>query len=242
MNKIKEYIKKIDTKTKIITIISVIIVVIILTLMLVLTRRNKQVSEDDIYGVFPSEVRQIYSNLVNISCSGDLYFDIELDGDEIDVNNINKIDLLNYIFSYLDKKDFLKNKFSVDVLKDAANRLFLDNIDVLVNFTNFNYGKYTYTLKNNQIIRTSNECISNNNYVSYLYGYSWSDDILKIDVNIGYLKDGILYDFDDNELGEYDGDKSKLANLMKNVSYYRMTYIKDNGVYKFKSIKWMNRV
>jgi hypothetical protein len=76
--------------------------------------------------------------------------------------------------------------------------------------------------------------------VLHLYGYSGTKE-LSIDVNVAYLKDGVLYDYNDKMLGEYDGDVTKLPKLTSDVSYYRLNYVNKNGNLKLTSIEWKNK-
>ena len=62
-----------------------------------------------------------------------------------------------------------------------------------------------------------------------------------MDVNVAYLKDGILYNYDNQNLGEYDGDATKLAELTENTSYFRFNYGKDGDTFKLLSIEWKHR-
>ena len=55
------------------------------------------------------------------------------------------------------------------------------------------------------------------------------------------MKDGILYNYNNKKLGEYDGDVSKLSKLTEDTSYYRVNYVKDNDKFKLVSVEWKNR-
>ena len=41
------------------------------------------------------------------------------------------MDLLNYMFSYLDKNNQLADKFSIDTLKNAEDKLFYNNVNLI---------------------------------------------------------------------------------------------------------------
>ena len=84
--------------------------------------------------------------------------------------------------------------------------------------------------------------VSDKNYITHLYGYSYNVHELSIDVNIGYLDNGVLYDLADNRLGEYTGEVKELQDLFKTNSFYRYNYVKDDGMYKLISVEWMDRI
>ena len=97
---------------------------------------------------------------------------------------------------------------------------------------------YEYNYNSGKITRKKSNCVKKDiKYVSHLYGYFTNEDNLFMDVNIGYLKDGVLYDLDDNKLGSYDEDISKLSNLMQKASYYRFNYVKDKDDFKLSKIE-----
>jgi hypothetical protein len=75
-----------------------------------------------------------------------------------------------------------------------------------------------------------------------LYGYSVGKERLSMDVNVGYLKDGILYDYHDNNLGEYNGDVTMLPKIMDKTTFYRFIYVKENGIFKLSQVEHKNRV
>lgn len=228
-------------RKKIIIIICGVLILSIIIVLITVKRKNSLFVLDKIYNVYPEEVRNLYQNMVDVDCNGDLFFDIDMDKD-YNIDNIDNKYLLTYMFSYLDKNKLLDN-IDINILKDTSNKLFHSNKDIISDINNFSYGNYTYKIdNNNNITRDKYECVKNNNYVSYLYSYMYDYNNLYVDVSIGYEKDGKLYNFDNEELGSYDGDKSKLTGLMNNASYYRLYYVKKNGVFKLDRIKWMDVV
>ena len=236
MNKIKELLKN---KINVYVVISVIIVLSVLILMIVLNGKNivKNYYElNKIYDMYPNDVRDIYSNIVDVSCSGDLKFDIDV-GSELDIDKINKDNLLNYMFSYMDKNNLLGNNLDVSVYTEASKKLF--DMDIIKNTKSFNYNGYTYTFAKDKVGRKNSECHSDNKHVSHLYGYSYNEDGLSIDIKVGYAKDGKLYDYDNNPLGDYSGNREVLSDLLRMASYYRLVYVKKNGELKLSKVKFM---
>ena len=224
-------------------IIVIVLGLLIISVVIVLLSRNKDRKEkfvlDKIYDVYPEEVRELYSNMVNVSCNGDIHFDIAIDAGEIEINNINKNNLLDYMFSYMDKFDLLSDEINESSIKEVEKDIFGGSIDLINNINSYQYDNYLYNFAKGKITREKVECNnSDKQYVLFLYGYFHDDNKLSLDINVSYLKDGILYDLDDNKLGEYDGNSSKLFNLTEYASYYRVSYIKENDKYKLFSIQW----
>ena len=240
----KDKLKKFfSNKQNKVTVIVVVIVVIVVVLVALLFKREKEKFVlNEIYDVYPEEVRELYSNMVSISCNGDLYIDVKLDSGILKVENIDRNKLMNYMFSYLDKNNLLEDEMNVKIIQNTANDLFASkiNFDDLVN--NFSYDGYTYTVSNNIIKRKSSECVKEKEYVSNLFGYSYNSNELSIDVEIGYMEDGNLFDLTGKKLGEYDGDVSKLGELFKTSPHYRYNFVLNNKTYKLTSIELKSRI
>ena len=236
--KIRNFFKK---KRNIIIVVSLVIILLIVILLLIFNKKNDKFALNSFYNNYPVEVRKLYSNIVSVSCSGDLHLNISLDEDATAVSEIDKNDLLNYMFSYLDKNSKLSDKFDIAIINDAQRKLFLGDVKPFDGIKTYDYGNYTYTIDGRTITRKVKKCTSDNEYVTFLYGGSFKEDKISMDVNVGYKKDGILYDYNDTRLGEYDGDVSKLSNLMSKTTFYRFIYIKQNGVYKLASVQHKSR-
>ena len=61
---------------------------------------------------------------------------------------------------------------------------------------------------------------------------------MSIDVNIGYSIEGILYDMEDTELGDYDGNPGNIKEMFIASPYYRFNYIKMNNRYRLDSVEF----
>ena len=252
LNKIKNlfskfiaFIKKILSvkKNRIIAIILTFVILIIILVILFSNGKKDKFALDDYYEKFyPAEVRKVYSNLVKVSCGGDLKFDLDVDSGEKKVSELSKNNLLDYMFSYLDKNGELTDNIKDSVIKKTAKKLFNEDVDLLDSIKDYNYGGYTYTLNNGKITRKKHECdIINEKHVLHLYGFSSDKNNLYIDINVSYLKDGILYGYDGKQLGEYAEDVSKLPSLTEETSYYHMAYLRDKDDYRLVSVEWRNR-
>ncbi len=229
-------------KRNIIITIIVAIIIIGLILIIVFHKKDNRFALNEIYDIYPGEVRKLYSNIVEIPCTGDLHLDdITINAEQTSIDDINKNNLLDYLFSNIDKNEGLNDKMEISLIKKRQKELFNTNLDLTETINNYQYGEYLYTIEGNKVTRKAAECKNDIKYVTFLYGYSWNNNLLSMDVNISYLKDGILYDLADNKLGSYNGDVSKLFSLTKTTSYYKFNYVKKSGDFKLDSVRWMNR-
>ena len=247
-----EKIKKI-LSNKIYLIITIVVVVLLILAIVLFLLPNKSNSDktsdkyilDKAYDVYPDEVRSVYSNFVDVSCDGDIHFNLDADGGSVDVTKLDNQDLLNYMFSYMEKNSLLTDEIKKNQIKEIERNLFDKKIDIVNKIKSFSYNGYTYNLSGNKVKRVANACSKvEKMYVTHLYGYylDAEKNTLSIDVMAGYLKDGILYTLDDKEMGKYDGDKQKLSTLMEIASYYRASYTRyDKGKYKLASIELKRR-
>ena len=232
-----------DKKLLIIVIIIIFIALVISSFAIIKEENEKEkFTLDPIYNVYPKEVRDLYTNIVSISCLGDLKLEFPKKQDNLVVSNMSKDNLLNYLFSYLDKNGKLGETVDLNVIREAIKKLFARDIDLIGEINNFQYGDFVYSLDKNIVRRTVKECKNNNyEYISQLYGYSNTTELLSMDINIGYLKNGYLYDLSGKKLGKYDGDKNKIGSLFVGNSYYRYNYVLDGETYKLLSVEWVNR-
>ena len=221
-------------------IIFVAIIIIIFAMFNHNWNKKSEFELDEIYKVYPEDVQKLYTNFVQVSCSGDLHFNFS-DKEQLKLEDIDKKDLLSYMFSYMDKNSLLSDNIDVSVINDTEKLLFYGKLELSDYIKNYQYGEYVYDLNNGKIERKKQKCISDVTYISSLFGYTADTKVLSIDMNITYLKDGILYDIKNNELGKYDGKTSTFSELTEKIPYYRINYVKNNDKYKLDSINIMNR-
>ena len=240
VEKIKKFFKVKKNRNVAIAIAAIILIVIIVAIITDKARKNR-FALNTIYNVYPEEVRELYSNIVEVSCSGDLHLNISLDTGKVELKDMDKNNLIDYMFSNLDKNNMLSNKMESNIIEKTASKLFYGDINLKELINNYNYNGYIYNVDKKTITRKEDTCKSDMNYVSDLYGYSYNANELSVDVNIGYLKDGTLYDLADTNIGAYDGDAKQLREMFKSSSFYRFNYVLDNKVYKLKSVEWNSR-
>ena len=237
------YIKKFF-KNRINAIIVVIVLVVLIVIFLVSSisaNKRKSMLSGNEYDMYSSEVERVYANMNDVSCNGALYFKIEADKGPAMVSYIDKNNLLDYLFSNLDKNGELTDKFSKSLITKTEKELFVDKLNLVKEIKNYQYGDYVYNKRGTKIVRKKQECVSSNNYVSYLYGYSLDKNELHMDVNFGYVKEEVLYDLNNKNIGKYDKNEN-VANLFDNSPYYHFVYVKKGGLFKLKSIELINKV
>ena len=240
--KIVKLIKKLNKKTWIIIGAVFLVLVVLLILMLTVFNKNNKFALDGIYDVYPEDVRNLYKNVVSVSCTGDLKVNIEIDKGSTNVLEMDRKDLLNYVFSYLDKNNLLTDKIKPSVITDASKKLFEEKINLLNDINNFQYSNFVYTFDGSNIVRTKKDCVAGEtSHITHLFGYYVDDNHLYVDMSVGYLKNGVLYNYKDKELGKYSGNKTELPDLMENTSYYRFSYKKDRDEFKLEAVEWKNR-
>ena len=238
-NKVKGFF---EGRLWLLILIAVIIVMAIVSIILSTGKKKDKFALNEIYDYAPEEVRKVYSNFVSVGCIGDLNFDIKVDSGEQTLDKINKEVLLNYLFSYLDKNNMLDDKVTTSEIDKAERELFDTNLNLKDSVNEFNYNGYVYNLEAGKIKKEKKECPEvEKQYVLHLYGFYQDRNKLNIDINVSYLKGGMLYTVGDKELGKYDGDVSKLPKLTETTSYYRATFIIEGNNVKLHSIEHKNR-
>ena len=232
-----------SNKKKFILLSAILLVIIIIIIICVhLFKKDIYVGIDEpITDVYPEDVEGLYNMMVGVSCTGDLYFDIKLDSGKNMIDSIDTKGLLDYLFSYLDKNNLLSDKMDAKLISDEASKLLYGESNLIDNIQKYQYGNYIYDVNGNKIIRSESKCSNEKIYVTQLYGYSYNDLELSMDVNIGYLNSNVLYTLDGNKLGSYSGDKTELDTLFTTNSYYRYNFVKNDGIYKLSSVELVSK-
>ena len=240
---ILDAVKKFFSVKRNIIITAIVILIIIILFIIFHNKKSNEFVLNEVYDIYPDEVRELYANFVDVSCSGDMHLSINVDSGAYDINHIPKKDLLNYMFSYLDKNGMLADSITDNVIEKVQRQLFNGDVNLLSEIKAFSYGGNIYDYASGKVTKKGSKCEESDvTYVTHLYGYYWKNDKLSIDIMVGYLKDGTLYTYDDKEMGKYDGDASKLSSLMEPASYYRISYIRyDQNKYKLSSVEWRHK-
>ncbi len=140
--------------------------------------------------------------------------------------------LLYLIFGQMKKDNVLKNSVALADYYQSAEKI-IGQINVPDKIENYIYDGYIYNLVGNEITREKYNCGSKK-YVSKLYGYTSSENEIRLDVKVGYILDGNVYDINDKLLGEYKSDT--LNKLLDKSTKEVYTYHKENGHYILESI------
>lgn len=225
---------------KIILILLILIICIIVINMIVKGSSAKYVL-DKIYDVYPDEVRELYQNVLDVSCNGDMNFDIKLGELPTDINKVNKELLAVYVISYLDKNDLFVDGMPYSQFVDAEKELLNTDSDLLSKVASFQYGDYRYVHMGDKIVRQENACVKGNyENLMHLYAFSYNEDYLSVYVNYGRIKDGKVYSANDIYLSEYNSE-TNLTDALIEASYYVFKFIKDGGKYKLHSIQHLSK-
>ena len=235
--KIKEYLKKIGLKYGMLIIFLASIVIFVLALILHFENKHREYMLDSIYDVYPSEVKELYRYLVDANCSGDIKFNVQLDSGNISVKDIDRDNLMDYLFNYLEKKGILEDTIDKKTVNETINKIFTEKVDLIGDIKSYEYDGYVYTYNGKSINRKSSECKDDIKYISHLYGYGNKENTLYMDIKIGYLKDDTLYELDGKELGKYNNNKEE---IFKNSPYYRVYYVKSINGYKLDKVKYVS--
>ncbi len=258
-NNKKESIKKtkvvdkieLSFKAKFITIFKqnwkkfLIVIVLILSLWLIITRLTKKGTSakyvlDKIYDVYPSEVTELYQNILDVSCNGDMSFDITI-GPSVDIKDINKENLAVYVISYLEKNDLFTNDMSYSKFVETEKQLLNTDSDLLSKVPSIQYGDYRYVHMGDKIVKQENSCIVGDyENLMHLYSYSYNEDYLYVYVNYGRIKEGKIYNSNDVMLSDYN-DSTNLTDALVEAPYYIFTFVKDAEKYKLHSIQLANK-
>lgn len=201
--------------------VAVLVVIVVLGFFIY----NKFIKKDEKVIVKHGTVDKLYDVVKVTKCSN-----IGGVGEE----DFSQDTLLYVIFQQLAKDEKLSDEISLGDFKKSAKKVLGDDKVVPQDFSNYAYDGYSYTLSDNVITRTQGIC-SDKEYKSKLYGYTFSDDELIVNVKVGYVKDGKLYNVNDEELADYDEEKE---NTQMDLSTSRIyTYSKNGNNYYLKSVK-----
>ena len=232
------------TRTHIIVIAAILLIAIIVAIICIVKHEPDVLigSNEVISDVYPEDVDSLYVAMDDVSCSGGLHFDIKLDDEKNLTDTIDRKGLLDYVFSYMDKNNMLSDEISMKFFNSNVNALIYSAPKLIESIKDYQYGDYVYNYHGGVITRKkSKKCTSDKQYVTRLYGYSYDELELAMDVSVGYLDNGILYSLEGVKLGAYDGDKSKLLSLFAPASYYRYYFVKSDGSYKLSSVEVVSK-
>ena len=233
--KLVELFKKLDKKIQI--AIGSAALVLLVVLVFLLFGINKY-SVQKISTVTDDEIDELYSNTIEISCKGDLHFDIFSTDELVSVKDIRNANLINILFKYLDRNNLLDDNLTKSIVDETAYKLFYGDISLFDSIVNFQYGKYLYNTDGKKVVRREMECMDEETvYYNNFSEYEVKDNELLVDLHIGYAKLGNLYDLNNNKLGKFVGDKSNFTEAFNTSTYYRLHYLKSKNSYKLSGVE-----
>ncbi len=151
----------------------------------------------------------------------------------VNEDNMGEDTILYLVFTKLKKDDKLADHISVKDYRDAAKTILGKDEALPDSFSNYDFDGYIYTLSDNTIKRTKGVC-SDKQYISKLYGYSYNETELTVNVKISYIKDKKIYNLEDKELGDYD--EKTLNDTLDYGTGKVYTYYKSENDYYLKEI------
>ena len=241
LDKIKLEFENLKQDKKKLAIVCGGVVAFVIILIILITVLNRY-PINKIGKITDADVKELYSNTTEISCTGDLHFDIYSTDEYVPVEEIRNSNLINYLFKYLDRNNLLNDNLTKKIVDQATYKLFYGKIKLFDSIVNFQYGEYLYNTEGNKVVRrkmtcSEDETVFYNNYSDY----SIKDNELLVDIHMGYAKLGNLYDLDNEKLGKFVGDKSNFDEAFKTKTYYRIHYVKSKGELKVKGIEIISK-
>ena len=209
--------KKIDIK---IILCGLALIIIVTTLFIKFTNSKK---EKDNAPVNHKIVENLYEDNNESNCT-----EVIKITQNIEVSNVNDKVLLYLIFGQMKKDEVIEDTISIDDYRTSALKI-MDEEYIPQKFE-YIYEGYKYTLKENI---TRKKAKTDKNYVTKIFGYSGTDN-LEVDVMAGYVKDGKVYDLNDNEIGTYSEDD--INSILDKGTMQVYNYKKINDNYKLVSI------
>ena len=197
------------SKKRIILFVGILIIIIIVIVLIIVF--NNQDKEEKIEIVNYKDAEKLYQTSDN-KCT--------------DITDENDSLLLYLIFSNMDKDNKLSDNISYDEYENTAKTI-LKTDDIPQTINNYLYDGYSYTLNNDEIIRTKTEC--EEKYVSKIYGYSNDNNTLSLYISSGYVKEGKVYNLNGVEIGDYD--KDTINKILDSGTIKIYNYKNENGKY-----------
>lgn len=227
-----------ENKKRIIMGLIVLLIVLGIIIVLLINKdRDKDPLITDyqkIESVIPKEVLDIYNTIDIGNCSNVLIWRIN-DNEKLTIKNMNENNIFNMVFKRLKLENKLNDEFNYSDYTNALSNIFGLENNYKIDFKDFDYDGYKYNISGSKIIRESSPCLNEVNYISNLYGYSYNNDGLLVYVNVGILKDNIIYDLDNKEIGIYN--EEELKKILNKSQGYLYTYRKTSESYYLESVE-----
>lgn len=198
----------------------ILFIIVVISLVILLNKDDKKSNSPVSHKV----VENLYENHSDNKCTEVIKITSNTDVSKVD----DKV-LLYLIFGQMKKDNVISSNISLDDYKTSALKV-LNEEYIPLDFE-YVFEGYKYSVKDDEIIRKSSSCIEN--YVTKLYGYSGTDK-LELDIMAGYVKNGKVYDLNDNEIGTYS--EEDLNKILDKGTMQVYNYEKVNDDYKLVSV------
>lgn len=199
--------------------IAIVLIIIIILIPLLFILKKGDNPKQDVSVVSKSKVVKLYKNTDN-KCT-----DIIPDATK------NEKLLLYLSFNQMKKDKVLSDKINYEDYLNSSRKV-LKEEDIPKTFDNYLFEGYTYTLKENKITRKEKGC--DKKFVSKMYGYTSKDNYLYVDVINGYILDNKVYDYKNNELGDYS--TNTLNKTLDKGKAITLTYTLEKDNYKLEKV------
>lgn len=215
----------------------IILLIASITLIILKNRNNyNQVNGyNKINNVEVSEVKKIYSILSNIDCEKVLIFDFN-SKEIISSNELSNEFKFKLILSYLDANELLNESLTKKLFYKEASNILSDINESNLPLDTINYNGNEYIINENNTVITQNEECNKSNYKYKLFGYTYNENELSIDMAIVKTNGSNVYNLDDKLIGNYSNDV-ELNNLINNGTIYRYGFkLNSNNNYYFDNV------
>lgn len=211
-------------------------VLVIASITLTILKKNSIIAEkneEKIENVETDEVNNLYKVLSSVNCEENLVWDFNNAGiiSAKDINNDLKIQI---ILSKLDNESLLNESTNISLFNEYSLKMFNELVTLESNSIDFN-GKSYLIDQEKTTITDSTECASSK-YISILFGYSYNEDELSVDVAIAEIKNDELYNIDGEYIGKND---DKYQEVLRNSTIYRYGFKLNNNNYYLDNVTYV---
>ena len=210
--------KKLDSK------IIMLVIILVLIVLIMVVNLNKKDQELKSLPVDYETVDTLFKEHTEDSCT-----EFSRVNQETDAKDAPEKALLYLVFGQLEGDGVLDSTISIKDYKKSALKV-LDEKDIPLEFE-YTYKGYKYTSDGDKITRTEATCVQN--YITKVYSYAGRDTV-SVDVMVGYIQNGKIYDLKNTEIGVYGQDD--LYNVLDKGTLQVYNFDATEDGYKLSSI------
>lgn len=210
--------KKLDSK------IIMLIIILVLIILIIIQNINRKEQELKSMPVDYETVETLFKEHTEDSCT-----EFSRVNQETSVEDAPQKALLYLVFGQLKSDGVLDTTISIKDYKNSALKV-LNKKDIPLEFE-YIYEGYKYTSDGKEITRSDAVCVQN--YITKVYSYAGRDKV-SIDVMVGYIQNGKIYDLKNIEIGVYGQDD--LYNVLDKGTLQVYNFEATEDGYKLSSI------